>query len=87
MSKIHEIKDVRFNNDTMFIVIDGKSYSFKLSKISKRLLNATKEQREEFIISASGYGIRWPSIDEDLSIDGLLRIRHNPKFNKRKIIF
>jgi hypothetical protein len=27
-------------------------------------------------ISPSGYGIRWPLIDEDLSIDGLLGVRH-----------
>ena len=27
----------------------------------------------------SGYGIHWPLIDEDLSIDGLLGIVHTPQ--------
>jgi len=29
-------------------------------------------------ISPSGYGIHWPLIDEDLSIDGLLGVKHRP---------
>ncbi|MBF0567096.1 MAG: DUF2442 domain-containing protein, partial [Nitrospirae bacterium] len=32
-----------------------------------------------FEISPSCYGIHWPLLDEDISIDGLLGIVHAPK--------
>ena len=35
-----------------------------------------------FEISPSGYGIHWPLLDEDLSIDGLLGVVHRPKKEK-----
>lgn len=38
-----------------------------------RLLHATPEQRSRFRIAGAGYGIHWPEIDEDLSVEGLLR--------------
>jgi hypothetical protein len=34
--------------------------------------------RENFEISPSGYGIHWPDVDEDLSIDGLIGVTHAP---------
>jgi len=37
-----------------------------------RLLHATKEQRNSFEISSRGTGIHWESIDEDISVAGLL---------------
>ncbi|RYX81481.1 DUF2442 domain-containing protein, partial [bacterium] len=30
-------------------------------------------EREMYRISSSGYGIHWPLIDEDLSVNGILR--------------
>jgi hypothetical protein len=78
MNLIHTIKVVYINESNLRLIIDGKQYSFNLSKISKRLLKATQEEKENFNISPSGYGISWPSIDEDLSIDGLLGIKHKP---------
>jgi len=38
-----------------------------------RLLNATAAQRNNWQISAGGYGIHSPDVDEDLSTEGLLR--------------
>jgi hypothetical protein len=38
-----------------------------------RLLHATREQRRHYELTAGGYGIHWPDIDEDLSVEGLLR--------------
>jgi len=34
------------------------------------LLNATDEQRRNFVLSSSG--VHWPDIDEDLSVAGML---------------
>ena len=37
-----------------------------------RLLHATLEQRNNFVISGAGFGIHWPDVDEDLSVHGML---------------
>ena len=42
-------------------------------KCSKRLASATERERLNAELSPGGYGIHWPLIDEDLSINGLLR--------------
>jgi len=52
--------------------------TFSLADISKRLLKASDLERAHYRVMASGYGIHWPLIDEDLSIDGLLGIKHRP---------
>jgi Protein of unknown function (DUF2442) len=38
-----------------------------------RLLHAAAVDRANWTIAGGGYGIHWPSIDEDLSSEGLLR--------------
>ena len=83
MKKIHEIKTLKFIENKMQAIIDGKEYIFQLEEISPRLLNATDIERNKFEISASGYGIHWPLIDEDLSIDGLLGIKHSTKYKEQ----
>jgi hypothetical protein len=68
----HKVSDIKFVNKTLWLVIDGKEYSFELKYISKVLYRATPHERECYKIDKYGYGIHWPLIDEDLSIDGLL---------------
>ncbi len=84
MKKVHILEHVRFTNETMLIEIDGKPYEFKLNEISSKLSEATTEQRNALEISPSGYGIHWPLVDEDLSIDGLLHISHALPVKKTK---
>ncbi len=86
MRKFHTIEDVKFTEMKMFLKIDGKQHSFNLSDTSSKLYNAAKQERTTFEICASGYGIHWPLLDEDLSIDGLLGIKHEPKRIKKEII-
>jgi hypothetical protein len=38
-----------------------------------RLLNATPEQQRRWEIAGAGRGIHWPEVDEDLSLEGMLR--------------
>jgi hypothetical protein len=78
MNRQHEVKAVSFENNHMHLEVDGKEYAFDLKDISQRLLHASPEERMKYEVSPSGYGIHWPLIDEDLSIDGLLGIRHIP---------
>jgi len=76
MNRVHEIGRVSFEDDCMRLQIDGREYTFDLKKTSPRLFHASAEERAKYEVSPSGYGIHWPLIDEDLSIDGLLGITH-----------
>ncbi len=38
-----------------------------------RLANASKKERDTFEFIGNGIGIHWPLIDEDSSVEGLLR--------------
>lgn len=69
----HRVDHLVFDKDEMIITVDNKTLRFPLRGLSNRLLHATPRQRQHFEISASGYGIHWPEIDEDLSVEGLLR--------------
>ena len=75
MEKLHKIKKIAFINDNLILEVDNKEYKFRLTDISKRLADASAEEREKFEISPAGYGIHWPLIDEDLSIDGLIAFK------------
>ncbi len=79
----HIVNEVRFESDLLVLTIDGKEMHFKLSEISPLLEKASKREWEIFEISSSGYGIHWPLLDEDLSIDGLLGIVHSPQKEKK----
>ncbi|NLD36230.1 MAG: DUF2442 domain-containing protein [Desulfatiglans sp.] len=83
MSKYHKIENIKFEGDNLLIKIDGKDRSFPLSEISSVLKDASDEELNSYVISPSGYGIHWPLLDEDISIDGLLGINHHPSVNKK----
>jgi hypothetical protein len=51
---------------------DGRRISAPLSWFP-RLAEATPEARRTWEPAAAGMGIHWPLIDEDLSVEGLLR--------------
>ena len=78
MDKVHDIQQVSFSGTIMHLRVDGKSYQIDIAGESERLRNATQKQREHFEISPAGYGIHWPEVDEDLSIDGLIGVKHAP---------
>lgn len=67
------IKTVRCTEDALVVdLADGRTISVPLAWYP-RLLRATPEQRANCQLSGAGYGIHWPDIDEDLSVEGLLR--------------
>lgn len=51
---------------------DGRRLAVPLSYFP-RLLAATPEQRERYLLSGGGRGIHWEDLDEDVSVAGLLR--------------
>ncbi len=79
MKTYHKITGLHFEGAFMFLTIDGQEKKFKVRKISSVLHNATEQEKMTFEISPSGYGIYWPLLDEDLSMDGLLGIVYGPR--------
>ena len=54
-----------------FELVDGRVISVPLAW-SWRLSDATPAQRNNFEIIGDGYGVHWPDVDEDLSVEGML---------------
>jgi len=52
-------------------LIDGRTISVPLAWYP-RLSHGTPEERTHWELIGDGEGIRWPELDEDLSIEGLL---------------
>jgi len=76
VDKAHEVKSVSISGNTMRMSVDGRVHTINLADHSKRLAKASPEQKRRFVVSPSGYGIHWPELDEDLSIDGLIGVEH-----------
>ncbi|MEX2443789.1 MAG: DUF2442 domain-containing protein [Alkalispirochaeta sp.] len=69
----HHVTIESVSEDRLTLQIDGKIVSAEWKKLSERLAKAPRVARESIVISPAGYGLHWPLIDEDLSIDGILR--------------
>lgn len=66
------ILDLHFESDSFILQLsDGQTLTVPLVQFPV-LLRAAVEQRGCFRISASGLGIHWPDLDEDISLTGLL---------------
>jgi hypothetical protein len=67
------VADVAVSEDRLDVRLrDGRVISAPLAWFP-RLAQAPAEQRQVWEPSAAGLGIHWPLIDEDLSVEGLLR--------------
>lgn len=67
------VRSVTFSEVSIIVdLMDGRSISVPLEWYP-RLAKASKEHLENRKKSAAGYGIHWPDLDEDLSVEGLLR--------------
>ncbi len=70
MSSSVRAKAVRFDQDSMWVELsDGRTLGVPLAWFP-RLLHGSAEQREQVEISSRG--LHWESLDEDISIAGLL---------------
>ena len=79
MKKHHEISRIAVRQGRLTLTVDGRRLAFPLRTLSRRLASAKPGEASVFEVSPSGYGIHWPLLDEDISIDGLLNIKHAPK--------
>ena len=74
METAYKISKIYFEQDNLVLILNDQKYFFKIIEISDKLAKADEKDRNNFIVSPSGYGIHWPSMDEDLSINGLLNL-------------
>ena len=67
------VSEARFEADRLVVdLMDGRTISVPVAWFP-RLLNATEAERANWQIASGGHGLHWPDIDEDLSVEGLLR--------------
>ena len=59
--------------DALVIIAGDQRVRIPWERCSKCLLTATAQERMNAELSPGGYGIHWPLIDEDLSVNRLLR--------------
>lgn len=65
-------RSVWFDDSTLWVDLDdGRTTGVPLAWFP-RLLAARSEQRAQCRISASGQGLHWEELDEDISVAGLL---------------
>ena len=73
MKKYHDVTDAKAVAGFLHLTVDGKTRVVELARVSLRLANAPSADQARLVVSASGYGIHWPTVDEDLTVDGLIR--------------
>ena len=83
MKKYHHVEKVYVEKGVLSLTVDGINIQCDLKDVSPLLAGATDNQESTFEVSPSGYGIHWPLIDEDVSIDGLLGIVHSPQSDRK----
>lgn len=67
--------NVSCTEDSLRVVLaDGHEISAPLIWFL-RLQNATPEERKHWRLIGGGIGIHWEDVDEDISIESLLRLR------------
>lgn len=84
MEKAYNISDLRFEKGYLVLIADNQTIKLKLKEISAKLAKATSDELKDFKISPSGYGIHWRLLDEDLSVNGLLKL-FNEKVNTNQL--
>lgn len=67
--------DVSCNSDMLQVTLaDGREISVPLEWYPK-LQEATPKERNDWLLLGGGLGIHWESLDEDVTVESLLRLR------------
>lgn len=80
MDKIYNLTGIHFDNEYMILKADNSEIKVKISEASLKLANASDQDRNDYKISPSGYGIHWRQLDEDLSVNGLIKLAREREF-------
>jgi hypothetical protein len=73
MEKLFDISHVTLNGHQLSFQVNGIPVTCDLVKMSDILAKASKEQVANVIVDPVGVGFHWPVLDEDLSVNGILR--------------
>ena len=77
LEKEPAVKGVRFTKTHLIVDLeDGRTLSVPLEWYP-RLLYATPEERENWVLLGDGYAIEWPDLDEHIGVEGLLAGRRS----------
>ena len=74
MIATHKIEELTFDRNKLLLRVDGKLFTIPVELASSKLANASEIERNLYKFSPSGYGIHWPLIDEDLSVESLIKL-------------
>lgn len=67
------VKNVSCTEHSLVVdLVDGRTVTVPLEWYP-RLAGATPEQRANWQLAGGGYGIHRPDVDEDLSVEGILK--------------
>lgn len=64
--------------EALIVTTEAGSVSIPWAECSARLARASFAERSRAELSPSGYGIHWPSIDEDLAVGPLILAHASP---------
>ena len=64
---------IEITHDSLILVLPERRVHIPWECCSKKLAGATDLERSTCELSPGGYGIHWPLLDEDLSVNGLIR--------------
>jgi Protein of unknown function (DUF2442) len=64
---------IETTEDELVIRLVDREVRISWERCSPILAAATADERRRAELAASGYGIHWPMLDEDLSIGGLVK--------------
>ena len=76
---------VECTDDELIVALsDGRSLSVPIVWFP-RLAKASPAERADYELLGTGEGIRWPQVDEDISVAGLLAGRPSAEFGRGRV--
>jgi len=74
MDKIYDVRNLRVTQHSIGFELSGSRIDVPINKTGSEILPKAKpEYLRIFEMDHDGIGIYWPLLDEDLSVEGLLR--------------
>lgn len=74
MARVYDVKNLKITKETISFDLSGESVVVPLAESGSTVLLETDPKNLEFYeLDSNGLGIHWSLLDEDLSIEGLLR--------------
>ena len=73
MNENPSVRELFFVKDSVIVFFDGYEVIIRLADISDKLLAASDFERSIYTISPSGHDIHWPILEEDISVNELMK--------------